>query len=229
MAIGKTAWLAAVVSLAAVSSAIGDDWPQWLGPNRDSVWRETGIVERFSENGPPVVWRQKIGGGYAGPSVAGDRVLVTDYLTEGDQSPSPQKRNELEGTERVLCYSAQDGKLLWNHDYPCAYRISYPAGPRVTPTVDEGRVYALGAEGDLRCLDLQDGALIWSKKFKTDYGAETPLWGFAGHPLVIGDALYCVVGGEGSVAVAFDKHTGSELWRALSAREPGYAPPTLRP
>ncbi|MFM8435383.1 MAG: PQQ-binding-like beta-propeller repeat protein, partial [Planctomycetia bacterium] len=90
-----------------------------------------------------------------------------------------------------------------------------------------GKVYVLGAEGNLTCLDAATGRPIWAKDFKRDYGAPTPIWGFCGHPLVDGDQLVCLVGGEGSVAVAFDRHTGQERWRALSASESGYCPPTL--
>ncbi len=201
-----------LVVLLAISYARAEDWPQWLGPRRDSVWREIGIVRQFSESGPTVKWRQPIGGGYAGPAVAGGRVLVADYLTEGDQSPSPDLRNELEGTERVLCFSADDGQLLWKHEYACRYAISYPAGPRATPTVDDDRVYVLGAEGDLHCLRVADGTAVWSRKLKEDYGVKTPQWGFCGHPLVDGNKLFCLVGGEGSVAVALDKMTGKEIW-----------------
>jgi outer membrane protein assembly factor BamB len=93
--------------------------------------------------------------------------------------------------------------------------------------VDGERVYTLGAEGDLRCLEAASGQLIWSKSYNRDYGITTPTWGFAGHPLIDGERLICLVGGEGSVAVAFDKRTGRELWRALSAKEPGYAPPVI--
>jgi outer membrane protein assembly factor BamB len=93
--------------------------------------------------------------------------------------------------------------------------------------VDEDRVYALGAEGNLWCLNSTNGQVVWAKGFTEDYGAKTPYWGVAAHPLVHGVALVCVVGGRGSVAVAFDKRTGRELWRALSASEPGYCPPTL--
>ena len=93
--------------------------------------------------------------------------------------------------------------------------------------VANGKVYALGAEGNLWCLNAQTGEVIWSVDYVKDYGAETPMWGFAAHPLVDGDLLYCVVGGEGSVAVAFNKNTGKEVWRALSAREPGYCPPSI--
>ena len=93
--------------------------------------------------------------------------------------------------------------------------------------VDSGKVYSLGAEGDLVCLDAAEGHVIWKKSLTEEYDIETPIWGFTGHPLVDGDLLYCLVGGEGSVAVAFDKNTGREVWRALSANEPGYCPPTM--
>jgi hypothetical protein len=204
-----------------------DDWPQWLGPKRDSVWRETGVLRELPQGGPIVKWRTPINGGYAGPAVAGGRVFVMDYVTDGDQTPNPDHRNQLEGTERVLCLAADDGRQLWEYPYDCPYHISYPAGPRTTPTVSEGKVYALGAEGNLSCLDAESGALVWRRDLKEEYGVEAPQWGFSGHPLIEGDTLFCLVGGEGSVAVALDKATGQERWRALTAAEPGYAPPTM--
>lgn len=205
----------------------GADWPQWLGPQRDSVWRETGIVDEFPTAGPRVVWRQEVGYGYAGPAVAGERVFVADYLTDEIPYPSASRRDRLAGTERALCLDANDGRLLWKHEYPCTYHISYPYGPRVTPTVDGDRVYTLGAEGRLLCLRVADGTVLWSKRLTESYNCKTPTWGFAGHPLVDGDHLICLVGGPGSVAVALDKETGDEVWTALSAREPGYCPPTM--
>ena len=207
--------------------AQADDWPQWLGQNRDSVWRETGIVEEFSPQGPTLKWDVEIGSGYSGPAVADGRVYVMDYITAGDQAPDPNVRNDLQGKERTLCFSSSDGRLLWKQEYDCPYEISYPAGPRTTPTVDGDHVYTLGAEGDLRCVKAEGGSLVWSKNFKQDYGAQTPIWGFTGHPLVDGDLLYCTVGGEGSIAVAFDKTTGQERWRSLTATEPGYSAPTI--
>jgi len=107
------------------------------------------------------------------------------------------------------------------------YAVSYASGPRTTPLVDGDRVYTLGTMGDLLCLDTKDGKVLWSKNLPKYYKVEVPQWGFAGHPLLDGDHLICLVGGEGSVAVAFDKMTGKEVWRALSASEPGYAPPTM--
>jgi outer membrane protein assembly factor BamB len=204
-----------------------EDWPQWLGPQRDSVWRETGIVEQFPAGGPVVQWRVPIAGGYAGPAVADGRVYVTDYTTRGDRTPDPNSRSKLQGQERVWCFSAADGRVLWKHEYDCDYEISFPAGPRATPTVDGDRVYTLGAQGDLFCLKTADGTVVWSRNFPRDYQATTPLWGYCGHPLVDGDKVFCVVGGAGSIAVAFDKQTGKELWRALTAKEPAYCPPTM--
>ncbi len=209
------------------SAARGDDWPQWLGPERASVWRETGLVDRFPEQGPPVKWRVALSGGYAGPAVAGGKVFVTDYVTSDSRVDNPGARSKLNGIERVLCLSAADGKELWKHEYPCPYAISYACGPRCTPTVDGDRVYTLGAMGDLHCLDVNTGKVLWSKDFKKDYSAKPPMWGFAGHPLVDGKKLICLVGGPGSVAVAFDKETGKELWRSLSAKEPGYSSPAI--
>jgi outer membrane protein assembly factor BamB len=215
-----------MLSLVGLPALRGDDWPQWMGPNRDAVWREKGLLSKFPEGGPKVLWRVKIDGGYAGPAVADGRVFVSDFVTPGNRKPGFGTSN-VKGTERVLCFEAATGKPLWEHKYPCHYKIGYPAGPRCTPTVSGGKVYALGAMGDLRCLDAKTGELIWAKDYKKDYKATPPMWGFAGHPLVDGQRLYCIVGGQGSVAVAFDKDTGKELWRSLSAPTQGYSSPAL--
>ena len=193
------------------NTLFADDWPQWLGPQRDAVWRESGIIARFPTNGPPVRWRASIGGGYAGPVVANGRVYVADRrLAQGTSNPAdPFDRGVIRGGERVLCLSEADGQVLWKHEYECPYTISYPAGPRVAPLVSQGKVYTLGAEGNLFCLDATDGKVLWSHEFKKDYGIKAPMWGFAGHPLLDGNRLICLVGGAGSTAVAFDKDTGA--------------------
>ncbi len=206
-----------------------DDWPQWLGPERDAVWRETGIIDTFPPAGPRIRWRTTIGAGYTGPAVADGFVYVMDrQLAAGSQNPGNAfQRGQIPGTERVLCLAEADGKIIWQHEYDCPYSVSYASGPRATPLISGGKVYTLGAEGNLHCLDAKTGAVHWSRDFKKDFDVRTPTWGFAGHPLLEGNKLICLVGGPGSVAVAFDKDTGKELWRALSAREPGYAPPTM--
>lgn len=219
---------ASLLLLTSAGSTRADDWPQWMGPTRDDQLAERGLVTKFPAGGPKVLWRTPIAGGYAGPAVVGDRVFVTDFVKEaGDSSNDPGKRAEVTGKERVLCLDRATGKVVWSREDARAYKISYPAGPRTTPTVAGGKVYTLGAEGHLLCLSAQDGELLWAKDLQKEYKIEAPIWGFCGHPLVDGNKLICLVGGEGSVAVAFDKDNGKELWRALSAPEPGYCPPTI--
>ena len=205
-----------------------DDWPHWLGPERDGVWRESGIVEEFPDGGPKVLWRAPISHGYSSPAVADGMVFVTDYeITSGEIVNNPGGRIPLQGRERVHCLDLATGAVVWAHATERAYNLSYPGGPRAMPAVSDGKVYVIGAEGDLLCLEAKSGALLWSKELQKEFKTASPFWGFSAHPLVIGDTLYCLVGGEGSVAVAFDKQTGKEKWRALSAAEPGYSPPTM--
>jgi len=227
----KSGWLVGIAMswqlVGGLAAARGDDWPQWLGPQRDGVWRETGILEKFPTNGPTVLWRAPLDGGYSGPAVAAGRVYVTDYVSTGDKTPDPGTRNELVGKERVHCLDAKTGQMIWRHEYDCPYKISYPAGPRCTPTVAGGKVYTLGAEGNLLALDAATGKVVWSRELKKDYQTTSPVWGFTGHPLVDGQKLICLVGGAGSVVVAFDKDTGAELWKSLSAKEAGYCAPSI--
>jgi len=205
-----------------------DDWPQWLGPERDGIWRETGIVESFPEEGPEILWRIPAGYGYSSPTVADGKVYLSDYvIEEGEVVNNPGGRTPLKGTERIRCIDAETGDELWSHAYEQAYSISYPGGPRSTPTVADGKVYALGAEGKFVCLDAESGELIWEQDWKTKFETDSQIWGFSAHPLIEGGTLYALVGGEGSVAVAFDKDTGEVKWEALSAAEPGYCPPTM--
>ncbi len=222
-----TTALLVAVTFQSISMVRADDWPQWMGPQRDNVWRETGIIEKFPAGGPKVLWRTPIAGGYAGPAVANGRVFVTDYVTADNVKVDNFQRNQFSGTERVLCLDEKTGQELWKHEYPVKYTVSYPAGPRCTPTVDGAYVYTLGTEGHLFCFDVNTGKIVWSKNFLTEYKTKTALWGYASHPLIDGDKLICVVGGEGSHAVAFNKQTGAELWRTLSATEQGYSPPTI--
>jgi outer membrane protein assembly factor BamB len=219
---------AAAVLCSAAVTASADDWPQWMGPHRDGTYSETGLIDAFPEEGAKILWRTPIAGGYSGPAVVGDRVFITDFeRPESRLVNDPGSRTKIDGTERVLCLDATSGKVLWKHEYPCHYAISYAYGPRCTPTVAEGKVYALGAEGNLLCLDAETGDVVWKRDLKTDYKCESPIWGFSGHPLVDGDKLFCLVGGRGSILVAFDKNTGRELWRAIEENAAGYCPPSI--
>lgn len=197
------------------SEAVADDWPQWGGPRGDCVWREVGIVDSLPAGLLPRKWSVTIGEGYAGPAVADGRVYVTDRQKEA-------------GTERVLCLDAATGAEIWKHEYPVRYTISYPAGPRATPVVDEGRVYTVGAQGHFFCFDAKEGRIIWQKDYVKDYGTTMPTWGIAAAPIIDGKRLVALVGGaDGATVVAFDKATGKEVWRAIEDPAVGYVPPRL--
>jgi outer membrane protein assembly factor BamB len=219
----------ALVTIGFATTAAADDWPQWLGPRRDGVWRESGILSRFPDGGPVVNWRAPIGSGYSGPAIADGHVFVMDFRRDRDESGEVAKPRQgaIPGRERVLCLDAKTGKTVWQHEYDAGYRINYPQGPRTTPAVFGGKVYTLGAMGDLLCLDAATGKLEWLKILPAAYGAEPPVWGWASHLLIDDDKVICLVGGAGSAVVAFDKDTGAERWRALTADEIGYSPPVI--
>src|SRR6516225_3619850 len=172
------------LTLATVGVAGADDWPQWLGPKRDGVWREKEILEKFPAGGPTVLWRMPLGPGYSGPAVAAGRVYVMDGQRQlgADAKPLRPTRNGVLGKERILCFDSATGKPLWQHEYDCPYKVSYSSGPRTTPLVAGGRVYTLGAMGDLLCLDANSGHVRWAKNLMKDYDLDSPpVWGFAAH------------------------------------------------
>lgn len=210
------------------SFAPADDWPQWNGPSRDGVLHESNIINTVPTSGLTQLWSQPVALGYSGPAVADGRVFLTDYVRKsGRIANNPGSRDKLTGTERVHCFDAASGDLLWKHEYDRPYAVSYGSGPRATPTCHDGLVYTLGAEGNLICFDAASGEIVWQRDFAADFGASTPLWGHSAAPLVFRDTLICLVGGSGSLVVAFDLKTGKERWRSLSARAVGYCPPSV--
>ncbi|HEX2748361.1 MAG TPA: PQQ-binding-like beta-propeller repeat protein, partial [Verrucomicrobiales bacterium] len=203
------------------------DWPQWMGPARDGVWREEGLCGKFPEGGPKVLWEAKCGKGYAGPAVAGGRVFLPDRLPPEPGAAKPAIDHAIPGTERLLCLDAASGRTLWEYKRETPCTVDYPAGPRATPTVHDGFVYFLGIQGRLACLEAATGNVVWEREIEKDYKCKAPMWGFAAHPLVYKDMLICLAAGEGSCLLALDLKTGKERWKALTVREPGYSPPTL--
>jgi len=202
--------------------APAEDWPEWRGRGRLGVWTETGILKAFPEGGLEYDWRTPVRAGYAGPSVADGRVFVTDF----------ESGEGMAGTERALALDEETGEILWTREWPVDYAglaPTYAIGPRATPTVDGNRVYALGAKGALFCLAADTGEVHWKKDFVEDYGTRVPTWGMAGAPLVEGDLVIALVGGDDdALVVAFDKRTGREVWRALdTGSEPGYSQPVV--
>lgn len=198
-------------------TAVADDWPQWRGPTRDGVWRETGIIDSFESDQIPIVWEAEISSGYSGPTVADGRVYVTDRLIDPKQQ------------ERVLCFDARTGEPIWSHTYDCIYSgVGYEAGPRACVTIDEGRAYAIGTMGDMFCFDAATGDILWQKDMNAEYNIEMPIWGIAAAPLIEGDLVILQIGGaDGACIVALDKKTGEERWTALSDRASYSAPITI--
>lgn len=203
-----------------------DEWPQWMGPKRDNVWRETGLVETLPKEAK-ILWKAPVAGGYSGPAVAGGKVYVTDYVTNDDVKVGNFERKESTGTERILCFDEKTGKELWKQEHPEKYTISYPSGPRMTPIVHDGKVYAQGAEGMFACLNAASGDVIWTKNFKEAYKTKSALWGYASQPLIDGNKLIIIAGQEGCHCVALNKDTGDEIWRTGTVTEQGYSPPLI--
>jgi outer membrane protein assembly factor BamB len=219
--------LGLVVLLHVSERSVAEDWPNWMGPNRDNVWNIAKPPQSLPSGSLKAKWTAPVAGGYSGPAVVGNRIYVTDLVTKADAKVDNFGRKSFDGTERVLCFDANTGKAIWKHEYNVTYAISYPAGPRCTPVVDGGNVYTLGAEGDLFCLEAQTGKVIWSRKLKDDYKTNSALWGFAAHPLIDGDNLITLAGGDGSHTVCLNKKTGKEVWRFGTAPEQGYSPPSI--
>ncbi len=209
------------------SNCRSEDWPQWMGAKRDNVWDIAKPPQSFKAGSLKPLWTASVAGGYAGPAVVGDRVYVTDLITKANPKDANWGRRPFDGTERVLCLDNKTGKEIWKREYPVTYAISFSGGPRCTPIVDSGRVYTLGAEGDLYCLEAANGTVVWSVKLKEQYKTNSALWGYAAHPLIDGDHLITLAGGEGSHTVCLDKKTGKEIWRFGTAPEQGYSPPTI--
>ena len=211
-------------AVAVTPPLLAEDWTQFRGRDRLGVWHEAGIVETLPQ-ALKVTWRTPIGSGYSGPAVADGRIFVSDWAED------PRSRT-VDGTERALALDEQTGEVLWTHEWETTYRMlvySYAVGPRATPTVDDDRVYVLGATGRLFCFDVETGAIRWQKDYIEDYDTSVPVYGIASAPLVDGERLIALVGGEpDALVVAFDKHTGEELWRSLPVRsELGYAHPVI--
>ena len=213
-----------VSALSLAGSSFANDWPEWRGEGRNGVWTETGIISELPAE-LRVKWRVPVNGGFSGPAVANGKVFLTDWAED------PESRT-MDGIERAIAIDEETGEVLWIREWPTSYRmlmISHAVGPRATPTVDGDRVYVVGATGDLYCLAIETGEVLWEKHYTADYESFIPTWGVASAPIVDDNRLITVVGGEpGGLVMAFDKQTGTEIWRALDVvGEMGYGQPII--
>jgi outer membrane protein assembly factor BamB len=186
--------------LIADSSARAKDWPQWQGPNRNGSNAETGLLKSWPEGGPPRVWMfENCGAGYAGFSVVDGKLFTMGARDD---------------TCQLIALDANTGEELWHVDLGPMLKNDWGNGPRSTPTVDHGLVYALGGKGTLACVRATDGHEIWRTNLEDDLAGTEPKWGYAESVLVDGDQVVCTPGGKEGAIAALDKATGKVRWRA---------------
>jgi outer membrane protein assembly factor BamB len=201
--------LAAVLALSAPAADNFDprpfDWPQWLGPDRTAVSRETDLLREWPKGGPPLLWKiDNLGRGYSTPTVAAGRIF-----TMGNRGK----------TEYVLAFAEDGGKELWATEVgPVRSNGGGPEGPRCSPAVDGHSVYALGLNGDLLCLEAATGREVWRKDLVKQFGGRVGGWGYSESPLIDGDRLICTPGGDKATLLALNKKTGEEIWKGVVPR-----------
>jgi len=182
-----------------------NDWPQWRGPDRTDISKETGVLKQWPKGGPKQVWLNKDGGlGYSGFSIVGGKLF-----TMGAR----------DGKEFLIALDANTGKQLWCAEIGALLTNNWGDGPRGTPTVEADRVYALGGQGTLVCCEVAGGKLIW-KKTMQEFGGKVPAWGYTESPLVDGKLVVCTPGGSQGAIAALDKMTGAVVWQSKEFTDP---------
>jgi outer membrane protein assembly factor BamB len=196
----RSTLLTALVCLIATSSALAEDWPQWLGPRRDNSSTEKVAPWKGQ---PKVLWRKPVGEGHSSPVVAAGRVFVHAKIKD---------KNE----EEIVAFDAKNGEELWRTRYErAAFMSLYGNGPRATPAVVEGRLYAFGITGVLTCLETDKGKQVWQMDTLKQFQAKNLFFGMACSPLVAGDHVLVNVGGKGTSVVAFDRAKGEVAWKSM--------------
>jgi outer membrane protein assembly factor BamB len=196
------------------TSPASEDWPQFLGPERNGIsLGKTPLIEKFADAGPKRLWKKSVGSGFAGPVVSGDLVIMFH-------------RN---GNEAVIeALTLKDGAVKWTFRYETNYKDSFgfDDGPRTAPTIADGRVFAYGAEGQLHALELATGKLLWKRDAVAEFQSDLGYFGRAGAPLVVGSHVLVNIGGPKGAIVSFDVKTGKTNWQT-GDQASGYASPLL--
>jgi len=206
--------IAAVVGLSVAGATLSAaDWPQWQGPDRTRISKETGLLKQWPSSGPSIVWTATgLGTGYGSMAVAGDRVFL-----QGGRGPNSV----------VIALNRADGKEVWSKSLGATETNDQGPGPRGTPTVDGDRLYVLSEAGDLHCLKT-DGTAVWHRNILHDFNGRQLRWLISESPLVDGDAVIVSPGGSGAGMVKLDKMTGKTLWTAKDLSDPaGYSSPIV--
>jgi len=189
-----------------LTSAVASDWPQFLGPHCNGISDETGLLDSWPTNGPPVLWEKGIGTGYSAPSVRGESLVLHHRMRE---------------EEIVEAFDANSGKSLWQNAYPSHFidPYGYNNGPRGTPLLTDDRCYTFGAEGKLLCLELKTGKLVWQRDTGIDWNVPAAFFGVGSSPILEGGLLLVMVGGQpNSGIVAFDPKTGKTIWESVGQK-----------
>ena len=196
------------VALLSPGSLLASDWPQWQGPGRDAVSSETGLMQQWSEGGPPLVWTATgLGGGDSAPA-------VVDGMIYG--------LSNCDGEEIVWAIGEKDGAEVWSASLGEAFEQDRPQskeGPGGTPTIDSDRLYVVGMGGRVACLNRKDGKIVWMRSLVDDFGGTPPAWSDRESPLVDGDKLICTSGSNNAMVVALDKKTGTTIWQTTVVDE----------
>jgi len=201
-------WAAVAGVAAGFFSATAGDWPQWGGPNRDHISKESGLLQKWPEGGPKRLWINEKGGiGYAGFSVVDGRLF-----TMGAR----------EGKEQLLALDANEGKELWASEIGPLLKNDWGDGPRGTPAVDGDQVFTISGHGKVVAASVKDGKVLWSKSLIDDLGGKLPGWGYTESLLVEGGVVYCTPGGSKGTIAALDKATGELKWQSSEVTEPAH-------
>jgi len=190
----------------ATSSEPGFDWPCFLGPDHDGVSKETGLIDAWPADGPPLVWSKAVGEGHGAPSILGQRLVLHHY----------HERKEV-----VECFNALTGESLWTHKYPSSFRdpYGYNNGPRCSPVLTPELCYTFGAEGVLLCLKLATGEVVWKRETQAEFSVPEGFFGVGASPLLWDGKLIVMVGGQpNSGVVAFDAVSGKTLWESVGQK-----------
>lgn len=203
----KTAGSSDAAGAAATASA---DWPTWRGANRDGLSPDTGLLKEWPEEGPELLWTfDDAGKGYSSPAIVDGRLYLTGSRDEKAE---------------IICIDTATGKELWasgiGNDPEKGYATRWGAGTRGAPTVSDGLVYAMSANGALVCVTADAGKKQWSKNLVDDFGGKIPEWGYSESPLADGAKLIVTPGGDDGAIVALDKKTGKTLWQSEDLTDP---------
>lgn len=200
------------ISMAANTASYAADWPQFLGPDRNGISSETGLISAWPTDGPPVVWRQACGEGMSGVAISQGRVY--SLYQDGQR-------------QYVLCLNAGNGEKIWATPIADNYRNQMGHGPRATPAIADGAVYALTGDGILAAVDAKSGKMLWAKDCPAELKGRIAEYGMACSPLVVGDQVVVTVGAGAATVCAFDKQTGDLKWTSGRGDAAGYSSPAL--